>query len=53
MATLVDKVDRDGHGNEAAPGYNKLWLDQMLEVADILDGYEGYPELTCMRIPSL
>lgn len=43
MATLIDKVDRDGHGNEGAPGYNNLWLSQLKQVADALEGYEGYP----------
>ncbi|MDF2670099.1 MAG: bacterial Ig-like protein, partial [Paenibacillus sp.] len=41
---LVDDVDRDGMGNEAAPGYNAIWLDTFLETAEILDGYERYPE---------
>ena len=42
MATLINKVDRDGFGNEVAPGYNLLWIDQLKEVADVLDGYTGY-----------
>ncbi|MBP1996673.1 chitinase N-terminal domain-containing protein [Paenibacillus eucommiae] len=41
---LVDEVDRDGMGNEAAPGYNAIWLDTFLETAEILDGYQRYPE---------
>ena len=24
LATLIDDVDRDGFGNEAAPGYNSI-----------------------------
>ncbi len=39
---LLNEVDRDGHGNEAAPGYNRLWLNTLRQVADVLDGYEGY-----------
>ena len=36
---LVNEVDRDGQGAEAAPGYNNLWLDQLKQVADVIDGY--------------
>lgn len=43
LATLVDDVDRDGFGNEAAPGYNTLWVGQLRGVADILRGYDRYP----------
>jgi uncharacterized protein YjdB len=43
LASLVDDVDRDGFGFEAAPGYNKLWLGQFEQIADILDGYDLYP----------
>jgi hypothetical protein len=42
-STLVDIVDRDGWGNEAAPQYNTIWFDNLKTVADVLDGYEGYP----------
>jgi len=42
-ATFVNEVDRDGSGNEAAPGYNRLWLDFYLETADIWSGYDLYP----------
>lgn len=41
---LVNEVDRDGMGNEAAPGYNALWLNTFMQAAEILDGYERYPE---------
>lgn len=44
LRTLVDDVDRDGFGNEASPGYNSLWLDQLKKVADVLDGYDLYPQ---------
>ncbi|WP_054949761.1 heparinase II/III domain-containing protein [Numidum massiliense] len=43
LPTLVNLVDRDGHGNEAAPEYNQLWLQQFLMTADILDDYDRYP----------
>ncbi|GGD99039.1 Ig-like domain-containing protein [Paenibacillus nasutitermitis] len=42
-STLVNDVDRDGNGNEAAPLYNSLWLINYLELANILDGYDLYP----------
>ncbi|WP_409347283.1 FIMAH domain-containing protein [Paenibacillus sp. MBLB4367] len=44
MASLVGAVDRDGNGNEAAPGYNALWLANYQLVADILLGNDIYPE---------
>jgi hypothetical protein len=44
LATLVNDVDRDGHGNEASPGYNGGWLSSIRMVADVLDGYDRYPE---------
>ncbi|MBD2861440.1 heparinase II/III domain-containing protein [Paenibacillus oceani] len=43
LFSMVNDVDRDGHGNEAGPGYNKLWLNTYLTVADALDGYDKYP----------
>src|SRR5690606_8324855 len=43
MPIMVNQVDRDGHGDEASPSYNSLWLSTFLETADILDGYDGYP----------
>lgn len=49
--TLVNKVDRDGFGNEAAPGYNKLWVTNMLGVANALDGYKLYPKADLYKNP--
>ncbi|HBN84842.1 MAG TPA: hypothetical protein DDZ89_13475, partial [Clostridiales bacterium] len=43
LATFINDVNRDGHGNEAAPGYNQLWLSQYIGVANTLAGYELYP----------
>ncbi|MBD2864614.1 heparinase II/III domain-containing protein [Paenibacillus oceani] len=40
--SLVSNVDRDGSGNEAAPGYNALWLSRHQLTADLLDGYDLY-----------
>ncbi|HLT61401.1 MAG TPA: heparinase II/III family protein, partial [Microlunatus sp.] len=41
---LIDDVDRDGWGNEAAPGYNAGWLGNFLQLADAVDGYQRYPD---------
>ncbi|WP_158560463.1 heparinase II/III domain-containing protein [Paenibacillus contaminans] len=38
MKILVNDVDRDGHGTEASPGYNHIWLSQLKLVADVLSG---------------
>lgn len=49
--TLINSVDRDGAGNEAAPGYNDLWIGHVKGVADVLDGYAGYPEADLYNHP--
>ncbi|HEX2186413.1 MAG TPA: hypothetical protein VHN78_12995, partial [Chloroflexota bacterium] len=49
LATLVDDVDRDGFGNEAAPEYNHLWITNVRRVADILAGYQRYPAADLYR----
>ncbi|HET7559441.1 MAG TPA: heparinase II/III family protein, partial [Limnochordia bacterium] len=38
LGTLIDDVDRDGHGNEAAPGYNSIWPNNYLDVAELFRG---------------
>ena len=43
MKVLVGIVDRDGSGTEAAAGYNSLWIQNFLGVAERLRGYELYP----------
>ncbi|SHE14520.1 Predicted glycosyl hydrolase [Chlamydia abortus] len=43
LVSMVNDVDRDGHGNEAAPGYNASWINPYMLVADILRGYDKYP----------
>lgn len=48
-AALVNDVDRDGHGDEAAPHYNRLWLSTFQTVADILQGYDLCPEFDLYR----
>ncbi|MFD0698091.1 carbohydrate binding domain-containing protein [Paenibacillus sp. GCM10027628] len=44
LNSLVSNVDRDGNGDESAPGYNVLWLLNYRMTADILEGYDRYPE---------
>lgn len=42
--SLVRDVDRDGFGNEASPMYNYLWVETFKQLADILHGYDRYPQ---------
>ena len=49
LQRLVNLVNRDGSGNENAPGYNRGWLTHMIDVADILQGYELYPQADLFR----
>jgi len=42
--TFVNDVDRDGAGNEVAVGYNSIWLTSYIETADVLSGYDRYPQ---------
>lgn len=51
LAQLVDVVDHDGTGNESAPGYNRLWLRELLQVASVLQGYELYPGVDLYKNP--
>lgn len=41
-STLINDVDRDGHGNESSPSYNRGWLSNILTVLRTLDGYDKY-----------
>lgn len=41
LASLVNLVDRDGHGDEGSPGYNSGWLEGYMLIADILSGYDS------------
>src|SRR5690606_39540232 len=44
MTTLVNQVDRDGFGDEPSTEYNSYWLQQIMDVADVLQGYDRYPK---------
>ncbi|HZT43796.1 MAG TPA: heparinase II/III family protein [Chthonomonadaceae bacterium] len=39
---LVSRMDRDGLGDEGAPGYAALWGASLLEIADILENNSRY-----------
>jgi hypothetical protein len=52
-ATLVDRVDRDGFGDEGSPQYNSLWIGQFRGMADILSGYERYPSADLFAHPKV
>ena len=40
--TLIDRVCRDGFGDESGPGYNRIWVENIVEIADAMAGYSGY-----------
>ncbi|MEG2378031.1 MAG: heparinase II/III family protein, partial [Clostridia bacterium] len=42
LAQIVDQVNRDGHGMEAAPSYNKIWITGIVQIAEVLKDYKGY-----------
>lgn len=41
-STLINDVDRDGHGNESSPQYNRGWISNISNVLKVLDGYDKY-----------
>ncbi|NLG53820.1 MAG: hypothetical protein GX541_07570, partial [Clostridiales bacterium] len=40
---LLTGVKRDGMGGEGAPGYNKLWLEQTIDMAEVMARYDKSP----------
>lgn len=42
---LVDVIDRDGYGNEAAPNYNTIIQNALRRIADVLASYDRLEEL--------
>jgi len=48
---LIDVVDRDGMGDEAAPNYNSIWVDLLVDMAELLDGYDTYPAADLYKNP--
>ncbi|MBQ6698341.1 MAG: S-layer homology domain-containing protein, partial [Oscillospiraceae bacterium] len=49
MQYLIEQVDRDGNGNENAPGYNRGWVANLIEFAELLSGYELYPSVDLFK----
>ncbi|MBQ2741894.1 MAG: Ig-like domain-containing protein, partial [Oscillospiraceae bacterium] len=37
---LIGGVSRDGQGDESGPGYNRIWVTQITEVASVLAKYD-------------
>ncbi|MBQ2743023.1 MAG: heparinase II/III family protein, partial [Oscillospiraceae bacterium] len=48
---IINVVDRDGHGNEAAPGYNTGWVDNLVLMGEALDGYDKAGEYNLFENP--
>jgi len=48
---LINAVDRDGMGDEASPSYNSIWVNYLIDVADLLDGYDTYPAADLYQNP--
>ncbi|WP_224827947.1 heparinase II/III domain-containing protein [Saliphagus infecundisoli] len=42
LAPMVDVWDRDGYNNRAGPGYNTIQISGTRQVADYLQGYDGF-----------
>ncbi|MBQ9986346.1 MAG: S-layer homology domain-containing protein [Oscillospiraceae bacterium] len=51
MKNLIEEVDRDGIGNENAPGYNRLWITNLLYLAEMLEDYEGESPINLFENP--
>ncbi|MBQ9984853.1 MAG: S-layer homology domain-containing protein, partial [Oscillospiraceae bacterium] len=49
MTNLINEVDRDGNGNENALGYNRIWINNLYDIAVMLNGYELYPSVDLFR----
>ncbi|MBQ2743796.1 MAG: Ig-like domain-containing protein, partial [Oscillospiraceae bacterium] len=39
---LINDVSRDGQGNESAPSYNRIWVTQLIDIANLMERYPGY-----------
>jgi len=48
---LIGVVDRDGMNNEAAPNYNQIPLNDLMDMANLLDGYDTYPAADLYKNP--
>lgn len=41
-SNILSAINRDGQGDEAAPGYSDTWVTSYLSIVDALDSYDGY-----------
>ncbi|WP_255171430.1 heparinase II/III domain-containing protein [Natrononativus amylolyticus] len=53
LVPMVDVWDRDGYNNRAGPGYNTIQLSGTREVADYLQGYDGFDGADLYQHPKL
>ncbi len=51
LLKYVRDVDRDGFGNEVGIGYNALWLDNGLEIAETINRYGKKTDLNLFENP--
>lgn len=51
LAQMIETINRDGTGNEASPGYNVGWLENLMTVAEVLQGYPNYSEADLFKNP--
>ncbi|WP_137290773.1 carbohydrate-binding protein [Natronorubrum halophilum] len=42
LAPIVDKCDRDGYWHEGSLGYNRIQMSSIRQVAENLQGYDGF-----------
>ena len=48
---IIDKVDRDGVSDEIAPNYANIWIGGLNTMMEVLEGYDGYPEMDMYNNP--
>ena len=48
---LIDNVDRDGISDEISPMYADYWTGGLVNVVELLQGYQGYPEMDLYKNP--
>ncbi|MBE6911018.1 MAG: hypothetical protein E7473_00660 [Ruminococcaceae bacterium] len=48
---LVNKVSRDGQGDESAFGYNRIWITNLTDLANALARYDEFDEMGLYENP--
>ncbi len=51
MGSLIGDIDRDGNGKENSPGYNRELITHFQGVAELLRGFELYPQADLYENP--